>query len=419
MLGNAPGDFGRPMSTTTAICQTPLSAELAAARSRTDFLFSVLRAEALYARPIGERHRLIFYVGHLEAFDWNMVCRRGLGRASFHPEFDRLFEFGIDPAEGNLPTDTESDWPSLEEVRSYNLRVRAEMDTAIEQAPEQILRVAIEHRWMHAETLAYLLHNLPYEQKIPPDRPGTGRGGAVASAMIEIPAGEATLGQNKDEFGWDNEFDQHTVAVPAFAIGKYKVTNADYLKFVEAGARPPFFWNRQDGAWFYRGMFQLFPLPADWPVYATHEEAEAYARWRGASLPSEAEFHRAAYGTPEGLERDWPWGNEAPSPDRGNFDFARWDPLPVTAHPAGDSAWQVSQLVGNGWEWTATPFAPFAGFRAFDFYPRYSAAFFDGDHFVMKGGSPQTAQCLLRRSFRNWFRRRYPYAYGTFRLVQR
>ena len=154
MLGDRFGHPGRPMSTTTAICHTPLAAELAAARSRTDFLFRILSPEALYARPIGERHRMVFYVGHLEAFDWNMVCRRGLGRASFHPEFDKLFEFGIDPAEGNLPTDKESDWPSVDEVRSYNRRVRAELDTAIEHAPEQILRVAIEHRWMHAETLA-------------------------------------------------------------------------------------------------------------------------------------------------------------------------------------------------------------------------------------------------------------------------
>jgi len=227
------------MSTTTAICHTPLAAELAAARSRTDFLFRILSPEALYARPIGERHRMVFYVGHLEAFDWNMVCRRGLGRASFHPEFDKLFEFGIDPAEGNLPTDKESDWPSVDEVRSYNRRVRAELDTAIEHAPEQILRVAIEHRWMHAETLAYLLHNLPYKHKTSPwgigDTPTGGRIGEPA--MIEIPAGEATLGQHRKEFGWDNEFDQHVTGVPAFAVGKYKVTNAGWKRGTAGASR--------------------------------------------------------------------------------------------------------------------------------------------------------------------------------------
>jgi len=408
------------MSTMTAICPSSLAAELSAARTRTDSLFDVLRPEALYARAIGERHRLIFYVGHLEAFDWNMVCRRGLGMPSFHPEFDKLFEFGIDPPEGSLPADVESDWPSLGEVREYNRRVRANVDAALENASEQIVRVAIEHRWMHAETLAYLLHNLTYEQKISPDEQQRHTsGGAVDGTMIPVPAGEATLGQPRDQFGWDNEFDEHVVRVPAFSVSKYKVTNGEYLKFVEAGAQAPFFWVQRNGQWFYRGMFQLVPLPLDWPVYVTHEEAEAYAQWRGAALPGEAEFHRAAYGDPDGRQRAYPWGKAEPAAEHGNLDFARWDPVPVTANPASESAWGVAQTVGNGWEWTATPFGPFEGFRTFDFYPRYSSAFFDGDHFVLKGGSPQTARCLLRRSFRNWFRHRYPYVYATFRLVQR
>ena len=396
----------------------PLATELREARERTDLLFRILTPDAWYERPIGERHRMIFYLGHLEAFDWNMVARRGLGRPSFHPEFDRLFEFGIDPAEGNLPADTPADWPSLGEVHGYNQRVRAELDAMLDEAPEQIVQVAIEHRWMHAETLAYLLHNMPYEHKRPQPQPALDASAEPARpTMMRIPAGEATLGQSREHFGWDNEFEEHRVAVPAFSIGQYKIANGDYLRFVEADAKPPFFWLRRDGEWFYRGMFELLPLPLDWPVYVTHKEAEAYAKWRGAELPTEAQFHRAAYGSPDGTERSWPWGEDAPSAERGNFDFARWDPAPVTANRAGDSAWGVSQLVGNGWEWTSTPFAPFAGFRTFDFYPRYSAAFFDDDHFVMKGGSPQTARCLLRRSFRNWFRHRYPYVYGTFRLV--
>ncbi|MFZ0922736.1 MAG: SUMF1/EgtB/PvdO family nonheme iron enzyme, partial [Candidatus Acidiferrales bacterium] len=95
-----------------------------------------------------------------------------------------------------------------------------------------------------------------------------------------------------------------------------------------------------------------------------------------------------------------------------------WDPAPVNAHPAGQSAFGVHDLFGNGWEWTSTPFAPFPGFAAFPFYPGYSANFFDGKHFVMKGGSPQTAACMLRRSFRNWFQPHYPYVYAKFRTVE-
>lgn len=102
----------------------------------------------------------------------------------------------------------------------------------------------------------------------------------------------------------------------------------------------------------------------------------------------------------------------------GNFDFADWDPVAVDAHPAGATPLGVQQMTGNGWEWTATPFLGFEGFAARPYYPGYSADFFDGDHWVLKGGSPRTARRLLRRSFRNWFRSDYPYAYTTFRLVR-
>ena len=164
-------------------------------------------------------------------------------------------------------------------------------------------------------------------------------------------------------------------------------------------------------------MFEDIPLPPDWPVYVSQAEATAYARWRNRRLPTEAEYHRAAFGTPTGVERSYPWGDAPPDPAHGNFDFARFEPVAVGSYPAGASAWGVHDLVGNGWEWTSTVFAPFDGFSPMASYPEYSADFFDGQHFVMKGGSPATAKELLRRSFRNWFRPNYPYVYATFRTV--
>jgi gamma-glutamyl hercynylcysteine S-oxide synthase len=171
-------------------------------------------------------------------------------------------------------------------------------------------------------------------------------------------------------------------------------------------------------------MFSEIPLPGDWPVWVSHAEAKAYAKWAGKSLPTEAEWQRAAYSIPRGEEggtedRMYPWGNEAPTFAHGNFDFARWNPAPVNAFPAGRSGFGVHDMLGNGWEWTATEFRPFPGFEAFPFYRGYSADFFDGKHFVMKGGSPRTAACMLRRSFRNWFQGHYQYMYTGFRCVSR
>ena len=166
-------------------------------------------------------------------------------------------------------------------------------------------------------------------------------------------------------------------------------------------------------------MFDDIPLPLDWPVYVSHDEASAYARWAAKELPSEAEWHRAACGRRGGGERQYPCGAEAPATRHGNFDFHRWDPAPVGSYHDGSSDFGVADLVGNGWEWTRTPFKPFPGFQPFSFYPGYSANFFDGKHFVMKGGSSRTAACMLRRSFRNWFQPHYPYVYAKFRCVER
>ena len=405
------------MSTTPAPPRV-LCDRMESARSRTDELFALLTPAAVYSRPVPERHRLIFYLGHLEAFDWNLICRQSLSIPSFHPQFDKLFEFGIDPPVGQAAQDQPTDWPSVEEVLAYNRRIRGVIDDSLGRAPEQLVHVALEHRLMHAETFAYLLHNVPYDQKSAASIGPLHHSRALAGGMIEIPAGYATLGQKAGEFGWDNEFDQHRVAVPAFTVSKYKVTNGDYLKFVEEGAAAPHFWARRGGDWFYRGMFAEIPLPLNAPAYVTHRQAAAYTRWMGKDLLTEAQFHRAAFETPEQKVRHYPWGTSVPDAAHGNFDFHHWAPVDVDATPAGDSAWGVSQLVGNGWEWTSTPFGPFAGFQPFPFYPGYSKNFFDEEHYVLKGASPRTASCFLRPSFRNWFRPDYPYVYATFRLAE-
>ncbi|HBP89747.1 MAG TPA: SUMF1/EgtB/PvdO family nonheme iron enzyme [Nitrospirales bacterium] len=401
-----------------------LQRELDEARSRTDRLFSLMSTEAMYERPIPERHRLIFYLGHLEAFDWNQICRWTAGKPSFHESFDQLFEAGIDPSVGNIPADQPSDWPRVNEVQRYKTRAREEVDRMLAFVPECIIHVAIEHRLMHAETNAYLLHHLDLKHKPSPADPSLGCSLSLTEEMgkddmVEIPEGMATLGMKPDDgFGWDNEFAQHKVPVPNFLISRYKVTNQQYLRFVQDGGEPSAFWVKRGDAWYVRTMFQEVPLPQSWPVYVTHRQAQAYANWAGMALPTEAQFHRAAFGSPYGIERSFPWGDEAPMVQHGNFNFQAWDPVPVTAHSSGNSGFGVAQLMGNGWEWTSTLFHPFVGFSPIPTYPGYSARFFDQDHYVVKGGGPHTAGRLLRRSFRNWFRKDYSHAHIGFRCVQ-
>ena len=394
-------------------------AALHQARVHMDSLFALIRQDSLYERGVPERHRIIFYLGHVEAFDWNQICRWTIGQSSFHPEFDELFEAGIDPQDGMLPQDQPSDWPSVDEVMQYNNRVRDEVDQVFDDVPSHIRHMAIEHRWMHVETTAYILHRLSPGCKVAPPLLFPPESPPPVHQMIEIPAGTATLGRDSQAtFGWDNEFEQDETSVPAFSMSKYMVTNGQYLEFVKDGAASPSLWIRRGEMWRLRTMFGECVLPLDWPVYVSQREAQAYATWAGLSLPTEAQFHRAAYGTWIGKEGEYPWGSEPPRAMHGNFGFTRWDPLPVTANPAGDSDFGVAQLLGNGWEWTSTVFSPFEGFTPYPTYPGYSARFFDQDHYVVKGAGPQTATCFLRRSFRNWFRPSYPYAHTGFRCVQ-
>src|SRR6202140_1923053 len=156
------------------------------ARRQSDELFTLVRENFLYERPIPERHRIIFYLGHLEAFDWNLLSGSLFGLKSVHPEFDRLFAFGIDPVGGGLPTDLPSDWPAVDAVRDYVSKIRNNLDTKLEKVSLEpqfrtnfrtkdrtndgfslhtLLNVAIEHRLMHAATLSYILHQLPLVRK--------------------------------------------------------------------------------------------------------------------------------------------------------------------------------------------------------------------------------------------------------------
>ena len=442
-------------------------------RERSRALFDLLTDDAYYSQPIALRHPIVFYAGHLSAFSFNTLVKRGLGCPGIDERLEILFARGIDPSPdqsqpaGALAEDsatrkgaaTLAGWPSRDEVDRFAAEADRRVMDALEHADierpghplldrAEAVFAILEHEAMHQETLLYLWQRLPFAQK---RRPADYRPVLAAPAppveWIEIPAGRATLGVKRDEipFGWDNELPSLAVDVPPFAIERHDVTNARFLDFVNQGGyederwwtaddwqwiqreriRHPLFWEPERPRerahvhqhWSWRGMFDRVRLPLSWPVYVSHAEATAYARWRGARLPTEAEYQRAAFGSPDG-ERAHPWGDAPPASAHGVFDFSSWDPEPAGAHPHGASAWGIEDLVGNGWEWTSSLFAPFPGFRAMASYPEYSADFFDGEHFVMKGASPATARELLRPTFRNWFRAHYPYVYATFRCTK-
>jgi len=405
---------------------------------RTDLLFSLLPREALLERPIGLRHPFLFYLGHLPAFAWNQIGRGVLGAGHLDEAFDVLFERGIDPQDEQSARRTIiSTWPPVSAVLAYRDEARRAVRTRIaeilarEDDPlcenTRILHLVVEHELMHQETLLYMVAEcrpglIQRPATLAPPEGGEGR----AAERVRITAGPAAVGAAWDAipFGWDNEFGRVEYEVPAFSLDSLPVRNRDWLTFVRTSGAPaslkPRAWIEDGSRLSVKTVFGPVPfeLAEGWPVQVTGEQARAYCVFRGGRLPTEAELCRAAYTTPDGARRPHPWGDAPPAPHHGNFHFARFYPLPTGAHPTGASAWGVEELVGNGWEWTRTPFAPLPGFVAYArTYPGYSADFFDGEHDVVFGASWATDAKLLRPSFRNWYRRNYPHAFTSFRVA--
>ena len=425
-----------------------LKADFEYALNWSERMFGALKSEALQQRPIALRLPCIFYYGHLPAFTWNQVFRAILNRPSFNSEFDNLFERGIDPPDlgsGQFAAlGAKPEWPAVSDISRYKQKVEKELFSVLDNEVIEpfsplsaALHMVLEHYLMHIETFAYMVHQLPYELKhaitIREARSPARSVVRAARNSVSIPAGTATLGAKRGDipFGWCNEFNETKVEVAVFEIDRYPVTNTQYMDFVVSGGysnrhfwseegwrwlqstgrQHPHFWVPNGNEWLFRGMFDLTELDGLAPVWVSFAEAQAFCQWRGKTLPTESQYHRAAYGTDSGAER--PVMHPA-----GNYGLIGFTPTAVDAHPEGASNFGVEDLIGNGWEWTRTEFAPFSGFEPIASYPGYSADFFDNRHFVLKGASPVTPAGLVRRSFRNWFQPHYPYVYAKFRTVQ-
>ncbi|MFL6204888.1 MAG: ergothioneine biosynthesis protein EgtB [Acidimicrobiales bacterium] len=283
-------------------------------------------------------------------------------------------------------------------------------------------RMVAQHEHQHAETLLAAIQLLPEEEghvlaAAPPP-------GAQVAVPVEVfvAAGPFLMG-SADVAALDNERPVHEVEVPAYWIDAAPVTNGQYRRFVEeggyddarcwseagwvwrreAGLVAPQFWRRDGDGWARLRFGTIEPLPDDEPVqHVGWYEADAYARWAGRRLPTEAEWEKAAVFDPAtGKSRRWPWGEAAPAAHHANLGQRHLGPAPVGAYPAGVSALGCHQMVGDVWEWTSTDFCAYPGF---DWYPyaEYSDVFFGPDHKVLRGSSWATHPSVGRTTFRNW-----------------
>ena len=243
-------------------------------------------------------------------------------------------------------------------------------------------------------------------------------------SQVLLPGGVFEMGTSSDPWALDNERPDHRVELAPFWLDVTPVTNHAFAAFVadggydtarwwtpegwawrqEAGLSAPQFWARDGDRWARDRFGEIEAVSGDEPVqHVCWHEADAYARWAGRRLPSEAEWEYAASWTPEGTKRRWPWGDDPPTAERAALWGAgsAFGPPAVDALPAGANPWGVLGLIGGVWEWTSTPFAGHPGFRVWP-YKEYSEVFFGTDYRVLRGGSWATHPSCMRATFRNW-----------------
>lgn len=370
----------------------------------------------------------LWELGHVAWFHERWAWRHLRGLPPLRSDGDRLYDSAA------VAHDTRWDLPlpSMPETQAYAQTILdrlVEKLAAHEPSPDELYfhRLAIFHEDMHGEAFAYTRQTLGYPQPAlaalaPPVAQH------VVSGDAEVPGGVFCLGATPEvPFVFDNEKWAHPVTIQPFRIARTAVSNSEFAAFVADGgyaqpqlwsaagwhwrlraqAEHPVYWRPSGGGrWEERIYDHWVPLRETHPaIHVCWYEAEAYCRWAGRRLPTEAEWELAAAGDGDGSspeqKRLYPWGGDPPRPERANLDGWYGGTIPVGALPAGDSAFGCRQMFGNAWEWTATDLLPYPGFVP-DPYKEYSQPWF-GAHKVLRGGCWASRARLLRNTWRNFY----------------
>lgn len=385
---------------------------------------------------------LVWDLGHVGNYE-ELWLLRALGDSSFaDPRLDRIYDAFDNPrwTRSELPLLPRADAVTyLRDVRAAVARRLRSTELDPDEpllADGAVYAMVIQHEAQHQETVLQALDlrdgARPYAPALVHPRPRRTGGRRVDDLdRVGVPAGAFELGTDAAT-AYDNERPRHRVHVEAFALDRFPVTARRYAAFVaDGGYTRPQLWSVRgqawlaetghawpqgwvpDGAggWSVRRFSTLAPLDPTEPVeHVSFFEAEAFARWAGGRLPTEAEWEKAAAhdpARPEAAPRTHPWGEAAATPARANLDRAGFSPAPVGTYPAGASAYGAEQLLGDVYEWTSSDFTPYPGFRAFP-YREYSEVFFPGDdgtpqdYKVLRGASWATRAPVARCSYRNW-----------------
>jgi gamma-glutamyl hercynylcysteine S-oxide synthase len=406
-----------------------IAAELEGSRRRSLALLEPITDGDLRRQHSPLMSPLVWDLAHVGNYE-DLWLLRALGHPGVAPELDGVYDAFKHPRR---------DRPALpmlgpDEARAYLAEVRARvldhLDRASLAGDDPLLAdgfvygMVVQHEHQHDETMLATL-NLMEPPGYRPDAPPapTGASAAIDGDEVLVGAGGFEMGTSAEAWAYDNERPGHEVDLPAFWIDVAPVANGAYLAFVEGGGyddprwwtadgwkwrqeaalEHPQFWHRDGGRWVRTRFGWTEPLPLAEPVqHVCWYEADAFARWAGKRLPTEAEWEKAASWDPTaGRKRRYPWGDDAPSAVTANLGPRHFGPAAVGGYPAGASAYGCEQMMGDVWEWTASDFTGYPGFVVHP-YEEYSQVFFGPAYKVLRGGSWATHPTAMRTTFRNW-----------------
>ncbi|WP_310724882.1 ergothioneine biosynthesis protein EgtB [Streptomyces sp. N2A] len=415
------------MTTDPEILRERAASALLAARDRTRLLTTCVEHPDLVAQHSPLMSPLVWDLAHIGNQEEQWLLRTVGGREALRPDIDSVYDAFEHPR---------AERPSLpllppDEAHGYVAEVRGRVLDVLERTPLHggplldagfAFGMIAQHEQQHDETML-ITHQLRRGPAVltapePPPAPDD-----LLPSEVLVPGGRFTMGTSAEPWALDNERPAHHRLVPAFLIDTTPVSNGAYQRFIEDGGyqeprwwaaegwaqvqqhklRAPLFWKRDGGQWLRRRFGVTEPVPPDEPVlHVSWYEADAYARWAGRRLPTEAEWEKAARFDPAtGRSTRYPWGDEDPTPERANLGQRHLRPAAVGSYPQGASPLGVRQLIGDVWEWTASDFLPYPGFAAFP-YREYSEVFFGDGHKVLRGGSFAVDPVACRGTFRNW-----------------
>jgi len=407
-----------------------IAALLTEARDRTLLLVEGLSDEDLHRQHSPLMSPILWDLGHIAHFEELWLTQNLDGPIEFSemPGIYNPFEHPrAERAKLPLPA-LEAMRLKLGEIRERVMDRLARVDLDDPNpliAGGYVYHMVLQHEYQHNETILQTLQlklGEPYHPPVRRPLPEIVVDQSGLPDMIEIAGGEYTNGTNDRTAAYDNERPRHSLTLPAFRIDRTPVTNGQYLEFInadgyrdprfwsdagrkwlaESGASAPAYWQRDGDAWLVRTMDLIRTVDPRRPVcHVSYHEAEAFAKWAGKRLPTEAEWEIAASWSGHTGALLYPWGDEAPTFAHANVDQLSFDTAVADAFPGNVSPSGCYGMIGDVWEWTSSDFLGYPGFESFP-YPEYSEAFFGNEYKVLRGGSWATRPGAIRNTFRNW-----------------